>query len=275
MAAPAGTLLLTSAVGFLAAFACLYAGRTFWRTRPPEARGVGAKGFATYWHASAAYHVLTSSMWMLGALGVTPFAAFLVLRHLLLVVAAVCLASLAFSLLYLFTGSRRWLWPTILFYAAVCVTAMAVVQASAPTGVVVGDWKVELSYEQPLSGAAKGIAVLLLLPQILGSLAYGTLYWHLKDPQQRWRVAILAPAIFGWYLGTLAAELARSPFWSFVTRPGIGIVVAALVVLAYAPPAWVRARWSPSFDAGSAKRQAEARKEASRQALQERARLLL
>lgn len=275
MAAPVGTLLLTSAVGLVAAFACVYAGRTFWRTRLPEAHGVGARGFVTYWYASAAYHVLASLMGLLGAVGATPFVPFLLLRHLLLAVGAACLASLAFSLLYLFTGSRRWLWPIVAFYAAVFLAGVVSIQASVPTGVVVGDWKVTLAFEKPLWTASYVLTVLLLLPQILGALAYGTLYWRVKDPEQRWRVGILAPAIFAWYLGALAAELARSPFWSFVTRPGVGLLVAALVVLAYAPPAFVRASWPASPDAERARQRLAESREASRRALQERARLLL
>ena len=273
--AVADTLLLTSAVGVVASLAFFYVGHAFWTSRPERHRAAPARAFVTYWYASGAYHLLTALLGALAASGVTPFWLFLLARHVGLVLAATCLAGLAFYLLYLFTGRRGWLWPTVAFYAAVCLSTMYYVQARGPTGVLVDAWKTDLTYAEPLSPVATLIVLLLLLPQIVGALAYGSLAFRVREPVHRYRVAILATAIFVWFASALAAELARSSFWQFVTRPGIGLAVAALVVIAYTPPAFLHRRFPPTPETLAWDQERRARKEAAAKARAKRARELL
>lgn len=270
-----GTLLLTSAVSAVAAVAFLYAGRAFWRTRPKGQRGPAARAFVTYWWASAAYHLLTAALGLLGAFALTPFDLFLAARYVAVVLAGTCLTGLAFYVLYLFTGRRAWLWPTIAFYAAVGLSTMYYLNARRPIGVLVEPWKVDLLYSEPLSGVATAIVLMLLLPQIVGALAYGTLAWRVREPEQRFRVGVIATAIFVWFASALAAEISREPFWQFVTRPGIGLAVAALVVLAYSPPAFLHKRFPPSEETALAREEERLRKEARHRAMAQRARELL
>lgn len=270
-----GTLLLASLVGALAASAFFYAAWAFWRTRPSSSRGVPARAFVTYWVACGAFNLLNAILGALASFGVAPFPLFLVAKDVGYVLAATGLAGLAFYLLYLFTGSARWLWPTAVFYAGVCLATVYYSHARDPGGVLVGAWKTDLAYAEPLSTPATVIVLLFLLPQILGAVAYGTLAWRAKEPVHRYRVGVLSTAIFVWFASALAAELSHAPFWQLVTRLGIGLAVAAAVVLAYAPPGPLQARFPPSPEALLADEERRLRKEAQRRELIERARELV
>ena len=236
-------------------------------------RGAAARAFVAYWVACGGFNLLHATLSALAAFGVAPLALHLVAKDVGYVLAATGLGGLAFYLLYLFTGSRRWLLPTFAFYTLLCAATVYYSHARGPQGVVVEGWKTDLAYAEPLSEPATLIVLMFLLPQVVGALAYGTLAWRAREPIQRYRAAVLGTAIFVWFASALAAEIARAPFWQFVTRLVIGLAVAVLVVLAYSPPAFLR--MAPTPEALQAREEGRVRREAARAALVERARRLV
>jgi hypothetical protein len=84
--------------------------------------------------------------------------------------------------------------------------------------------------------------VVFLGPPIACLLAYLRLLPRLTEPAQRWRVGVVAPAMLVWLVGTFLARAAQDGWLQLWLRPVLGLAVAAVVLLAYAPPAALRAR---------------------------------
>ncbi|HEX2021667.1 MAG TPA: hypothetical protein VHH36_03090 [Candidatus Thermoplasmatota archaeon] len=253
------TLLLSGLVQVAAGLAFAYGGARFWRSRPASARHGAARAFTLWWLVSGAYNVLAAAT----AFGFADLDVHLAAQLVLVALAAVCLAGLAYYFLYLASGSRAWLGPVVAFYAAVGGATLAYVLRCGPEGVLVTDWRVDLVYRDPLSPVATGIVLLFLLPQVAGALAYALLARRAEDPVARFRMRLVGGATAAWFLAALAAELWRHPFWQFMTRAVVGLAVAAAIVLAYRP----RATGAPVVG--------RERRRATREALQGRMRDLI
>lgn len=88
------------------------------------------------------------------------------------------------------------------------------------------------------------VLVLLVFPQIIGGLAYFTLYFRVKDPAQKYRIALVAWSIIIWFASAFLASisgLAQFDWWQIVSRL-IGLGAALATLMAYQPPGWIQHR---------------------------------
>jgi hypothetical protein len=117
------------------------------------------------------------------------------------------------------------------------------IEASNPTGVNVGRWSATLAYQNQIRGPLFLIALLLLVfPQIIGSVAYFILYFRVKTATQRYRIALVSWSIIIWFLSAFLASisgLAQYDWWQVVSRL-IALGASLAIMFAYQPPLWIK-----------------------------------
>jgi hypothetical protein len=240
----AATLLLSASLALLAGLLYLVVGRVSARRRSAGESSLAQLAFSIWWYALGISAILQAAVLAVATADAVDFALFFALSLALL--AAICLAlwGLLFYLTYIFFGARSIAWPLAGFYLAYFAGWVFLLVRAQPSAVIVERWRVRLDLgpdfqADPLVGT---FIVLLLLPQILGAIAYFTLYFRTHDPSQRYRIALISAAIFGWFTSSLVAtstNLANSDFWTIASRL-IGVAATLTVLAAYLPPRFVR-----------------------------------
>ena len=89
------------------------------------------------------------------------------------------------------------------------------------------------------------LTILLLVPQIIGGLAYFTLYFRVKENTQKYRILLVSWSIILWFVSPFAAAaggLSEKDGWQFASRL-IGLAAAATILMAYLPPRWLKQRY--------------------------------
>ena len=82
----------------------------------------------------------------------------------------------------------NWLALLVVFYVVFYVLLVYYITASSPNGVSVERWNAAVSYSIPPSAIFITLLIILLLvPQIIGGLAYFTLYFHVTEITQKYR----------------------------------------------------------------------------------------
>lgn len=232
--------------GLLAlAAACVYAyvgARLGQRPVSADAR-LAAQAFSVWWMGLAAITAVGGLQSLAGYVDTTDLAVFTTLSYVNLLVISAALWGLLYYLVYLFTGSRRALGPITAFYAATYVGLVYMVTYNDPIGVTVGRWGTTIQYANPLSSTLTGIVVfLILLPPMIGAIAYGTLYFRVKERTTRYRIALVSASIIVWFgsvaLGSLLG-LSSLDWWQLFTR-FLGLAAAFGILLAYRPPPWLQ-----------------------------------
>ena len=214
--------------------------------------------FTLWWNGLAASTLINGTLSLFGAIGLTDLPLFLTATYVNLLVICAALWGLLYYLVYLFTGNRRALLPLTIFYAAYYVLLLYYTTASIPSHVEVSRWSAAVAYRVPLAGPFfLMIVALLLLPQIIGALAYFTLYFRVRETTQKYRVLLVSSSIIVWFaspLVALAGRLAEQDWWQLTSR-FIGLTAALLILMAYLPPVWLKQRYGiPSLNDENLKR---------------------
>jgi hypothetical protein len=203
--------------------------------------------FIVWWYALAATTLSGAILSFLGALGIVGLPLFVTVTLVNLLATCVALFGLMYYLLYLFTGSRRLLVPLTLFYIAYYALLIYYVLARGPVSVSVDRWRAALVYENEATGLLFLVALLLLVfPQIIGSLAYFTLYFRIENPTQKYRVLLVSWSIIIWFLSAFLASisgLSEFDWWQVASRL-IGLSAALMILFAYQPPLWIKQRFN-------------------------------
>jgi len=203
--------------------------------------------FIVWWYALAATTLSGALLSLLGALGIVKLPLFVTVTIVNFLATCVALFGLMYYLLYLFTGNRRLLVPLTLFYIAYYGFLVYYVLASEPVSVSVDRWRAALVYQNEIRGPLFLAALLLLvLPQIIGSLAYFTLYFRMKNPTQKYRVLLVSWSIIIWFLSAFLASisgLSQFDWWQVASRL-IGLSAAIMIRFAYQPPLWIKQRYN-------------------------------
>lgn len=231
--------------------------------------------FVAWWSALGSYMLLWGVFTGLAGLDAAGMGAFLVLRIVSVPLLMVSVAGLTFHVLYLFTGRRGLFLPVAGFYAFCGAAFIALTWLEPPTDLRVGAWTVELTRPEgtPLLNA---LYAAIGLPPILASFAYGMLYWRVREPLQKYRVALVSGSIFLWVASGLAARVSSGDFAKFFTLTVLGLCAALAVVLAYYPPPGLRVRLDPlDVDAWSARAARKQAAEEKRAKMEERCRTLV
>jgi hypothetical protein len=241
------TLLFGAILSTVSAGIYYYVGRVLSRRRSASTDAhLAWVLFVVWWYALAATTLSSAILSLLGALGIAGLALFSTFTLVNLLATCVALYSLMFYLLYLFTGNRRLLGPLALSYIAYYILLVYYIQASNPTSVTVERWRATLEYQNQIRGPLFLIALLLLVfPQIIGSLAYFTLFFRVKTVTQKYRILLVSWSIIIWFLSAFLASisgLSQQDWWQIASRL-ISLSAALAILLAYQPPHWIKRRF--------------------------------
>jgi hypothetical protein len=202
--------------------------------------------FVVWWYALAGTSLTSGLLSLLAAFGVTNLPLFVTVTQVNFLAICVALHGLMYYLLYLFTGNRRLLTPLTVFYIFYYVLLVYWSQSSHPIGVTLGRWSATLKYQQQNTGPLFVVVLLLLvIPQIIGSLAYFTLYFRVKAATQKYRILLVSWSIIIWFLSAFLAGisgLSQQDWWQLVSRV-IGLSAALMILMAYQPLNWIKRRF--------------------------------
>jgi hypothetical protein len=240
------TLMFGAALSILSAVIYFYVGRVLSQRRvaSPDAR-LAWTLFVVWWYALASSTLIGAVLSLLGALNIAGLPLFVTLTQVNLLALCVALFGLMYYLIYLFTGNQRLLVPLIVFYIAYYILIIYYIQARIPVGVNIGRWNAALDYELPAQGPLYIVVLLLLIfPQVLGSLAYFTLYFRVKTATQKYRILLVSWSILIWFLSAFLASisgLSQQDWWQVTSRL-IALSASLAILMAYDPLPWIRRR---------------------------------
>jgi hypothetical protein len=205
--------------------------------------------FTVWWYGLAATTLIGGLLSIFGAFGLTSLPLFVTATYINILPACIALWGLLYYLIYLFTGSRRWLLPLAIFYIIYYILLVYYTTVRIPDSVEVGRWGTTLVYHTPPTGPFFLIlAVLLFVPQIIGSIAYFTLYFRVTDVTQKYRILLVSGSLMIWFLSPYAAVaggLSQHDSWQIASR-FIGLAAPLTILMAYLPPLWLRQRYGVS-----------------------------
>jgi hypothetical protein len=241
------TLILSAAFALIAAGIYVYIGwRLSKRVVPSSESKVAWQFFTVWWYALAANTLISALLNLLGALGQTNLALFVTANYVNLQLSCIALFGLFYYLIFLFTGNSGWLKPLAILYTIFFILLVYVVTASNPVGVTLEPWNATLAYDVPPTGPFVVILlVLLLASQLLGGVAYFTLYFQVPDVTQKYRILLVSWSIIIWFLSPfvgIAIGLDRQDWWQLATR-FLGLAAALTILMAYLPPQWLKQRY--------------------------------
>lgn len=203
--------------------------------------------FKMWWHGFGALSIATALMVTLAYLDRLSLAVYKVFFNAVLLVLFFALWGLAYYLAYLFTGNRRWMVWTAVFYGLFFLYLDYLVALADPSGVNVGRWSVTVQYANQAAIQSPGFrlfALLLLLPQVVGAIGYGSLYFRTQVPLARYRIGMVSLTLLTWFASSIVASLLRintADWWSLTSRT-ISLVAALLILMAFRPPQALRRR---------------------------------
>lgn len=198
--------------------------------------------FVLWWYTLGGLNFLGSGFSFAAAFGFTDLALHVTLLHVALLVLFVGLWGLAYYFAYLFTGDKRWFSILAVFYSAFYVWLIYLVIKARPNEVILNRYSVELGYEVELQDTSPYVAflgILLVLPQIIGALAYFSLLFRVKAPIQRYRIAMVAGTFLLWFGTSIVAgalDLRETTDWYGPVSQMISVLVAFAILLAFRPP---------------------------------------
>jgi hypothetical protein len=202
--------------------------------------------FGLWWYCLAATTLVGGVLHLLGAFNIVSLPPFVALTYVNLLLICIALWGLLYYLVYLFTGSQRFLVPLTIFYLLYYVLLVYYITASDPAGVEITLWTTRLVYAHPLTGPFFALVlVLLVFPQILASLAYFTLFFRVREATQRYRILLVSWCIILWFGSAFAASLtglSQKDWWQMASRL-IGLGAALGILCAYFPPGIIRRRF--------------------------------
>jgi hypothetical protein len=241
------TLVLSALFALLAASIYAYVGwRLSKRLIPSSESRLAWQSFTVWWYGLAATTLIGGLLNLFGVLGLTILPLFITATYVNILVICIALLGLLYYLIYLFTGNSRLFIPLAIFYTVYYVLLVYYITASIPENINMEPWRTSLAYRTPLTGPFFVILiVMLLVPQIVGGLAYFTLYFRVPEVTQKYRVLLVSWSIIIWFLSPFAAiagGLEDQDWWQIASRL-IGLAAALTILMAYLPPRWLKQRY--------------------------------
>ncbi len=211
----------------------------------PEAR-FAWRSFGLWWYCLAATTLVSGIPHLLSAFSIVSLPIFVALTYFNVLLICLALWGLLYYLVYLFTGSQRFLIPLTIFYVLYYVLLVYIITVSDPADVEITRWTTRLVYAHPVTGPLFAVLlVLLVFPQIFASLAYFTLFFRVREATQRYRILLVSGCIILWFGSGLVASVAglsQKDWWQILSRL-IGLGAAVGILLAYLPPGIIRQRF--------------------------------
>jgi hypothetical protein len=241
------TLLFGAALAFLSAGIYFYVGHVLSeRHQSSSGANMAWLMFVIWWYALAVATLSGGVLNLLGAFGVIGLPLFTTITIINLLTTCLALAGLMFYLLYLYTGRTSLIWAVAIFYFLYYGLLVYFIEASDPIGVTINRWNTSLEFQNAIRGPLFQIALLLLVfPQIIGSLAYFMLFFQVKAKTQKYRILLVSWSIIIWFLSSYLASisgLSKQDWWQIASRL-IGLGAALTILFAYQPPSWIKRRF--------------------------------
>lgn len=242
----AWTLALDAALGLGTSVLFAYVGQLTLRRDAHDDDGRRAiQMFALWWFGLAVFSVLGALTDIMAMTGIDALAPYLFLSRLGIVPLAALLWGIVYYLSYIYTGNARLFWPITLAHAALLGWLAVLTLSLEATGIRVDTWDVRLDYATDPSPFVTGaLLTAILLPAVVGAVAYGTLYWKTDDPAARYRIRMVSGAFLVWFGSAGVAsitQLTGAPWWPPVSHL-IALVATFMILAAYRPPRGVRER---------------------------------
>lgn len=211
--------------------------------------------FATWWIGLALLYLASGPYTLATAYGWRDLPATLAYINILLLDVCVAMWGVLGFLLYVYRGTHRWLVPLAVFYGILGIALVWLVAWLDPIGFKPDG---SLEFARQLGGASTIVFGLLFsVPIFLAALAYLSLAFRITDRAPRYRIAMVGGVFvlrFGWSIVSAVTGLTRryadAPWLDFVNQ-GFSLLVPVVVILAYRPPGWIKARLDPPLGAGS------------------------
>jgi hypothetical protein len=230
----------------------LYLARVLHARRVSAEAAMARDMFALWWALLGLLNFIGVIQVALYRAGDLPIWLYLTLGQLGIWALFAALWALQVYLMYLYTGSKRWVVPLGVFYLVLYMSVVALIHWIGPPGAI-GDngWTLRTDQTFQLSrGWTVALLLVLLGPQMAAALAYARLYRKTNDRTQRYRIALLTGAILVWF-GTSALVGATSDPnpdhvnvpWQIASRL-LSMAAALTILAAYRPPLWVRRRFA-------------------------------
>jgi len=241
------TLLFSTLFAFISAGIYAYVGWRLSKRIVSSSQGrIAWQLFIVWWYGVAVTTLIGGLLNLFGAFGLTILPLFVTATYINLLVICLAIWGLLYYLIYLFTGNSQLLVPLTIFYIIYYIFLVYYTTARVPESVNVDRWRTTLAYHTALRGPFFVMLILLLLlPQVIGGVAYFTLYFRVTEVTQKYRVLFVSWSIIIWFLSpfiAIAGGLADQDWWQLVSRL-IGIAAALAILMAYLPPRWLKRRY--------------------------------
>lgn len=199
-------------------------------------------GFAIFWHGVALVNLLQAILILMAVAGRASDGIAEAFWQARIALALGSFGGIVYYLLYIWTGSRRWLFPTALFYITTFLLMMAWMAQSGSPSMKLDAWRVNLDYPTQSEGALyRTVVLMFFLPPALAAASYALVLRHTKEPQRRRRVALVSVSLGAYFTGLLIGYLDTDfAHWGLVENL-IGIAAAVIVMHALATTAEERA----------------------------------
>lgn len=248
----ADTLLLSAIASVVTGALYLYLAKVLHARKVSPDAGLARDMFAFWWLLLGALSFLSVLQIALYRAGELPIWLFQTLGQIGLWALFAALWALQVYLMYLYTGSKRWVAPLGFFYLALYIAFIALIyRIGAPHAISDNGWMLRTDQTFTL-GRGWTIALILVLlgPQMAAAIAYASLYRKTSDRTQRYRIALLTGAILVWF-GTSSLVGATSDpnpdhvnvAWQVAQRL-LSVAASLAILAAYRPPAWIRHRFA-------------------------------
>jgi len=257
-----GWVAFQATVALVTGIVYAYVARLILARHPSADARVANYAFATWWAGFGAVEFLLSAYQFPVSLGYRDVAVITTVLYLLFILISAAIWGLVYYLVYLYTGSSRAFWPVTVFYGALAVGLVYLISwidisgFDAQGNIVCRESAVSCNtLLPPWVSILLGLA--LSAPIVAAAIAYGTLYFRTTERTQRFRIGVVAGSFFLWFgwstvssligISTRASKLQQEGDPSLqhtlaLVNATIALVVPVLIVLAYRPPMWLRAR---------------------------------
>lgn len=238
-----GTLLIAGVIAAVVAASYAYVAWELWRRGgfAPERRPLWY--FAVWWGALAANLAGVSATYFLAANGALDLPLQVASSHLQRLLLSVSMTGLLAYLLFILTG-RDLVRPLAIVYAAYFAISIYSLAAAQPDSVFIGAWRTDINYANAAPAWTNLLSLALIVtPPIVCGVAFLVASRRASRPQ-RYRMRLVSFAIvFWWVVAVAAGQRALLDMDAFQASHRFLSLLAALVVLAaYHPPRWARAK---------------------------------